>query len=269
MRRRCSSCRLLPLPGRRSTALEPGLARRDLRRATRGSLRAACASAMRAVGGRGAGPSLVCVSDAAAGRETRADPVAARRRRRPPPAGRARASVRACSLLVVEDGRATRTGRLPARLRRRRDLPAARPRALAPIADDRQARRRPADAGRGAGELPRGARGRRAQGHVQDGHLRHRGYRGAQIFEAVGLDRRGRRPLLRRHPVADRRHRLRPARARCPRPPPAAQAAKPSLENPASSSSARGASPMRRPPRSSRPCMEGPSESVRGRPPAP
>ena len=39
-------------------------------------------------------------------------------------------------------------------------------------------------------------------------------YRGARLFEAVGLDRRLLAPVLRRHAFGDRRHRPRPARAR-------------------------------------------------------
>ena len=46
---------------------------------------------------------------------------------------------------------------------------------------------RPARRGKARRELPQGLRQGRAEGHVQDGHLDGRSYRGAQIFEAIGL----------------------------------------------------------------------------------
>ena len=64
--------------------------------------------------------------------------------------------------------------RLPARLRRRRRLPAARARDGRRSRPRGQARRRPPVAGRGAAQLPPRGRGRRPQGDVEDGHLRRR-----------------------------------------------------------------------------------------------
>ena len=61
--------------------------------------------------------------------------------------------------------------RLPARLRRRRDLPAARARDARGAGGGGQARRRQAFAARGAAAFPERDRGRRAQGDVEDGHL--------------------------------------------------------------------------------------------------
>ena len=144
-----------------------------------------------------AGRTALLVSDTDRGPGV--DPGAARRRRRPPAARRARAA------LAGDDRRRDRRGargtphRLPARLRRRGDLPAARARDGRGAGRGGQARRRPSLAGRGAGALPGGDRGRRAEDHVQDGHRRRR-----RLLRRAGLRRArsragGGRPLLRRH----------------------------------------------------------------------
>ena len=62
--------------------------------------------------------------------------------------------------------------RVPARLRRGRDLPAPRARDARGAGRGRPDRRRPPVAGRSAAALPARDRGRRAEGDVEDGHLR-------------------------------------------------------------------------------------------------
>ena len=90
--------------------------------------------------------------------------------------GRARGSSRwACGCGAPCSCRRTRTAGHPRdlpRLRRGRDLPAARPRDRRPPGRGRQGRRRPALAGGSAAPAARRARGGRAQGDVQDGDLR-------------------------------------------------------------------------------------------------
>ena len=92
------------------------------------------------------------------------------------------------------------------------DLPAARPRDGRRHGRRGQDRRRPPFARRGAGALPRGGRGRRPEGDVEDGHLRRRELLRRADLRGGRARAGGRRPLLRRHAVADRRHRLRRAR---------------------------------------------------------
>ena len=153
------------------------------------------------------------------GRRTRAraDSDAARRRRRPRPARR-----RGAADVRDPRGRERRAARgapprVPAGLRRRGDLPAARASDGGSPGRRGQARLGPALAGRGAGPLPPGGRGRCPQGHVQDGHLRRR-----QLLRRAAVRHRrpcarGRRALLRGHELVRRRPRLRRAGAGSPR----------------------------------------------------
>jgi glutamate synthase (NADPH) large chain len=74
-------------------------------------------------------------------------------------------------------------------------------------------RRDQAQPRQGAVQLPQGHRQGPLQGHVQDGHFAIASYRGAQLFEIVGLhDERG-RPVPEGHGVAHFRRQLRRLRA--------------------------------------------------------
>ena len=84
------------------------------------------------------------------------------------------ASALGCSLVVSSDEAARLPLRLPPRLRRRGRLPAARARDSRRAGLGRQGRRRPAVARRGPGALQARDRGRRPEGHVEDGDLRRR-----------------------------------------------------------------------------------------------
>ncbi len=172
------------------------------------TLREACASTRRRGRRRGARRRVDPAHRFRCRSRPRADPDPARDRVRPPRPGRARAP------LEGHPGRGERrAARLPPcrdapRLRRRGDLPAAGLRDGGGAGRERQARRRPPVARRGAGAASRRARGRRPQGAVEDGHLR----RGELLRRA---DLRGDRPRpgarrdgVPRHPLGDRRDRL-------------------------------------------------------------
>ena len=104
----------------------------------------------------------------------RSDSGAARDRRRPSPARAQPAADEGDARRGDRRGPRGAPLRLPARLRRRGDLPAARPRDPCPDGSCGQDRRRPALAGGGAAAPEAGRRGRRAQGDVEDGDLGHR-----------------------------------------------------------------------------------------------
>ena len=167
-------------------ALAVGPARRDVRRAraSRGACERLAAEAVAAVGARGrAARARRCRAPTRA-----ADPVAARARRRPPAPRRRGTATRASLVVVSDEPRESAPLRLPARLRRRRDLPAARARDARRAGGGRQARRRPPVARRGAAALPPRDRGRRAQGRCRKmGISDVASYRGAQLFDALGL----------------------------------------------------------------------------------
>ena len=202
--------------------------------------RPACGSPTRRRRSSAPGRRTLLLSDTAA--TGRAGPDAAGGRRRPPPARRARAADARHARRRDRRGARGAPPRLPARLRRGGDLPAARARDLAALAAaDKVGGDRPS-AGRGAAALPRGGRGRRPEDHVQDGHRRRR-----ELLRRPDLRRRraragGGRALLRRHALAGRRHRLRRARGarRCARAAPT-----PRSRTRATSSSARAASRTR------------------------
>ena len=86
------------------------------------------------------------------------------------------AGLRTQDLARRRERRAARVAplRVPARVRRRRDLPAARAGDGRGARGGRRARRRPARSRRGAAAVPRGDRERRAQGDGEDGDLRRR-----------------------------------------------------------------------------------------------
>ena len=165
-------------------------------------------------------------------RRAAARAVAARGRRRAPPSRRARPAhaARPCSSRATSRGRCTTS----------RACSATAPR---PSAHGSRSRRSPAwptttssaataVAGRGAGALPRSDRGRRAQGDVQDRHLRRR-----ELPRRAALRSARPRPATRRaaspgHAVGDRRHRPRRARARGARAARRRSARRAALENP-------------------------------------
>src|SRR5581483_10848391 len=210
-RRRARAGQLLPLPERARGARRRA-PRRDVRPVGGAARRSRAARRPVRVGGAGrpwhAAP-VGCGGRPGAG----ADPHAARRRRG------ARAARRAGAPDAGDDRRGERRAargaprRLSARLRCGGDLPAPRAAVRGGAGGAGQARRRPPLARGGAGALPAGDRGRRPQGHVEDGYLR----RGQLLRRAaVRRDRarrRGGRDVLRGHRLGRRGLRLRRDRA--------------------------------------------------------
>ena len=196
------------------------------------------------------GAQLVCICDRAPAanvpRSRRCSPLAAAHHRL------VERGLRTRVLAARRVGRAARHahGRGAARLRRGRDLPAARAR--------RPSRTSPP---RTRSEATGPIRPRRSAGcsrALEDGVLKVMSkmgisdvasYRGARLFEAVGLDRDLCRALLGGTPSAIGGHRPRPARARGARAARRLDAERPSSRTPASTSSARAASRTRPTPR--------------------
>ena len=204
---------LLPVPASARRSSSPVAPRRDASTPTKGLRRApASGSPTRPRPRCARAHGMLLVSDTAA--DGPPIPVAARDRavhHRLVATG-----LRTLATLVVETRRGARGAplRLPARLRGRGDLPAARARDARRARGGGQARRRPPLARGGAAALPHA---------IEDGVLKVMSkmgisdvasYCGAQIFEALGLAPRGRRALLPRHAVPIGGLRLRRARAR-------------------------------------------------------
>ncbi len=204
-----------PAGARRARA---GMGRRDLRRG-RGPGTGGRARRRRVRGARGGGRHRSLPDRRRGGRRPRVDPLPPRGVGRPRPPRRARAAARRVAPRVERRHARQPHGGDARGLWSRRRLPAARARDRRPPRVDRQGRRRPPLAGGGAAAAARRVRGRRPQGHVEDGHLGRRQLPGRPPV-------RGRRArsapvpaLLRRDAVGDRRDRARPARARGARPP--------------------------------------------------
>ena len=207
---------------------------------------------------------MLLLSDAAAGPDRPPVPMLLATSARAPRL--VEAGLRTLATLVVEtDERAGRSRRrVPARLRRGADLPAARVRHGGGAGGGRPARRRPPVARRGPAPLPRGARGRRAEGHVEDGHLRRR-----ELLRRADL--RGARARPRASSTAASPARLRPpaasawpsSRARRSHAPTRPRRPRPRLENPGYVKFRKGGEPHATNPTSSMRCTSRPARRPR------
>ena len=195
-----------------------GMGRRDLRRG-RGPGTGGRARRRRVRGARGGGRHGSLPDRRRGRRRPRVDPLPSRGVGRARPPRRARAPARRVAPRVERRHARQPHGGDARGLWSRRRLPAARARDRRPPRFDRQGRRRPPLAGGGAAAAARRVRGRRPQGHVEDGHLGRRQLPGRPPVRGRRARSAAVPALLRRDALGDRRDRARPARARGARPP--------------------------------------------------